>query len=62
MYQRLHEMRRAAVDQTYAERQQFKAPFADWDARDSAWNWTAKVPSGTRRCTGSGRGGRAAQR
>jgi hypothetical protein len=33
VYQRLHEMRRAADDQTYAERQQSKAQFGDWDAR-----------------------------
>jgi hypothetical protein len=36
VYQRLHEMRRAAEDQTYAERQQVKAQFTDWDARQQA--------------------------
>ncbi|MFF4509212.1 hypothetical protein [Streptomyces sp. NPDC001401] len=36
VYQRLHEMRRAADDQTYAERQQSKGQFADWDARQQA--------------------------
>ncbi|NUP14554.1 MAG: hypothetical protein HOZ81_00290 [Streptomyces sp.] len=33
VYQRMHEIRRAADDQTHAERQQSKARFADWDAR-----------------------------
>lgn len=36
VFQRLHEMRRAADDQTYAERQQAKAQFTDWDARQQA--------------------------
>jgi hypothetical protein len=36
VYQRLHEMRRAADDQTYAERQQSKARFTDWEARQQA--------------------------
>ncbi|MGW5247188.1 hypothetical protein ACWEQN_25705 [Streptomyces sp. NPDC004129] len=36
VYQRLHEIRRAADNQTYAERQQSKAQFADWDARQQA--------------------------
>jgi hypothetical protein len=36
VYQRLHEMRRAADDQTYAERQQSKAQFTDWEARQQA--------------------------
>ncbi|MDC0772172.1 hypothetical protein [Streptomyces sp. HD] len=33
VYQRMHEIRRAADDQTYAERQQSKVRFAEWDAR-----------------------------
>jgi hypothetical protein len=36
VYQRLHEMRRAADGQTYAERRQTKGQFADWDARQQA--------------------------
>lgn len=36
VFQRLHEMRRAADDQTYAERQQSKAQFAEWDVRQQA--------------------------
>ncbi|QOV35159.1 hypothetical protein IM697_34570 [Streptomyces ferrugineus] len=36
VYQRMHEIRRAADDQTYAERQQSKARFAEWDARQQA--------------------------
>ncbi|MGW2721507.1 hypothetical protein [Streptomyces sp. NPDC001492] len=36
VYQRLHEMRRAAEDQTYAERRQSQGQFADWDARQQA--------------------------
>ncbi|MEU6573382.1 hypothetical protein [Streptomyces sp. NPDC046805] len=36
VYQRLHEMRRAADDQTYAERQRSKAQFTEWDARQQA--------------------------
>jgi len=36
VFQRLHEMRRAAEEQTYAERQQSKGQFADWDARQQA--------------------------
>ncbi|OAH14353.1 hypothetical protein [Streptomyces jeddahensis] len=36
VYQRIHEMRRAADDQTYAERRQSKARFAEWDARQQA--------------------------
>jgi hypothetical protein len=34
--QRLHEMRRAADDQTYAERQQSKGQFTEWDTRQQA--------------------------
>lgn len=33
VYQRIHEIRRAADDQTYAERRQSEARFAQWDAR-----------------------------
>ncbi|MEU6370735.1 hypothetical protein ABZ876_34710 [Streptomyces sp. NPDC046931] len=36
VYQRLDGIRRAADDQTYAERRQSKARFADWDARQRA--------------------------
>ncbi|MGW1028635.1 hypothetical protein ACWD4J_33960 [Streptomyces sp. NPDC002577] len=36
VFQRLHEMRRAADEQTYAERQQSKSQFADWDTRQQA--------------------------
>ncbi|MCL6672710.1 hypothetical protein [Streptomyces panaciradicis] len=36
VYQRLHEMRRAAENQTYAEQQQSKAQFGAWDARQQA--------------------------
>ncbi|MER5752751.1 hypothetical protein [Streptomyces sp. NPDC002088] len=36
VYQRLHEMRRAADDLTYAEQQQSKAQFGEWDARQEA--------------------------
>ncbi|WP_217208488.1 hypothetical protein [Streptomyces sp. AC550_RSS872] len=55
--QRMSEIRRAADDQTYAERRQSKARFAEWDARQQA-EWTASVPSGTLPCTASV-GGRA---
>lgn len=36
VFQRMHEIRRAADDQTYAERQQSKAQFTEWDARQQA--------------------------
>ncbi|MGW5471969.1 hypothetical protein [Streptomyces chartreusis] len=36
VYQRMHEIRRAADEQTYAEQQQSKARFAEWDARQQA--------------------------
>ncbi|MGW3120283.1 hypothetical protein ACWDBW_24590 [Streptomyces sp. NPDC001107] len=36
VFQRLHEMRRVAEDQTHAERRQSKGQFADWDARQQA--------------------------
>ncbi|ALV32946.1 hypothetical protein [Streptomyces sp. CdTB01] len=36
VYQRLHEMRRAAENQTYVEQQQSKAQFGAWDARQQA--------------------------
>ncbi|MFE7858350.1 hypothetical protein [Streptomyces sp. NPDC057403] len=36
VYQRLHEMRRAAENQTYAEQQSSKAQFGAWDARQQA--------------------------
>ncbi|MFI7412259.1 hypothetical protein ACIBU0_26655 [Streptomyces sp. NPDC049627] len=36
VYQRMHEIRRAADDQTYAERRQSKAQFAEWDVRQQA--------------------------
>ncbi|MEY9994741.1 hypothetical protein ABIE67_006773 [Streptomyces sp. V4I8] len=36
VFQRMHEIRRAADDQTYAERQQSKAKFAEWDVRQQA--------------------------
>lgn len=32
----MHEIRRAADDQTYAERRQSKVKFAEWDARQQA--------------------------
>jgi chromosome segregation ATPase len=36
VFERMHEIRRAAEDQTYAERQQSKAQFTAWDARQQA--------------------------
>ncbi|MDT0468578.1 hypothetical protein [Streptomyces gibsoniae] len=36
VYQRLHDIRRAADDQTYAERRQSKDQFAYWDAWQQA--------------------------
>ncbi|MCT9079490.1 hypothetical protein [Streptomyces fulvoviolaceus] len=36
VFQRMHEIHRAADDQTYAERQQSKAQFTEWDARQQA--------------------------
>ncbi|MET9972748.1 hypothetical protein ABZZ80_44555, partial [Streptomyces sp. NPDC006356] len=36
VFQRMHEIRRAADDRTYAERRQPKARFAEWDARQQA--------------------------
>jgi hypothetical protein len=36
VFQRLHKMRRAADDQTYAERQQSKGQFTEWDTRQQA--------------------------
>ncbi|GHH31647.1 hypothetical protein [Streptomyces lanatus] len=36
VFQRMHEIRRAADDQTYAERQESKARFVEWDARQQA--------------------------
>lgn len=36
VYQRMHEIRRAADEQTYAEQQQSKARFAEWDARQQS--------------------------
>jgi hypothetical protein len=61
VYQRLHEMRRAADDQTYAQRQQSKARFAEWDARQQAEldRERAQRDAPVHR---SGRGGRSAQR
>jgi hypothetical protein len=61
VYQRLHEMRRAADDQTYAERQQSKSRFAEWDARQQA-EMDRERAERDAPMHGSGRGGRAAQR
>jgi hypothetical protein len=36
VYQRMHDIRRAADDQTYAERQQSKAQFGQWESRQEA--------------------------
>ncbi|MGR6973093.1 hypothetical protein ACU639_26465 [Streptomyces cynarae] len=36
IYQRLHEIRRAADGQTYAERQASRVRFGEWDARQQA--------------------------
>ncbi|KUN96079.1 hypothetical protein [Streptomyces caeruleatus] len=36
VFQRIHEIRRAADDQTYAERRQSEAKFAEWDVRQQA--------------------------
>ncbi|WP_185843942.1 hypothetical protein [Streptomyces sp. WAC 05379] len=36
VFQRMHEIRRAADEQTYVEQQQSKARFAEWDARQEA--------------------------
>ncbi|KUL40255.1 hypothetical protein [Streptomyces regalis] len=36
VFQRMHEIRRAADDQTHVEHQQAKAQFGEWDARQQA--------------------------
>lgn len=36
VYQRMHEIRRAADEQTYPEQQQSRVRFAEWDARQQA--------------------------
>ncbi|MEU6147568.1 hypothetical protein ABZ848_45375 [Streptomyces sp. NPDC047081] len=36
VFQRLHEMRRAAEEQSYAEQQRSKAQFGEWDRREQA--------------------------
>ncbi|MFE4575239.1 hypothetical protein [Streptomyces chartreusis] len=36
VFQRMHEIRRAADEQTYAEQRRSKARFAEWDARQQA--------------------------
>ncbi|MFD5855225.1 hypothetical protein [Streptomyces chartreusis] len=36
VYQRMHEIRRAADVRTYVEQQQSRARFAEWDARQQA--------------------------
>ncbi|MGC9542582.1 hypothetical protein [Streptomyces sp. UG1] len=61
VYQRMHEIRRVADDQTYAERQQSKARFAEWDARQQA-DLDRERAERDAPVYGSGKGGRSAQR
>jgi hypothetical protein len=62
VYQRLHEMRRAADDQTYAERQQSKAQFGDWDARQQADLDRERAERDAPVYEVNGKGGRSAHR
>ncbi|MGI5458457.1 hypothetical protein ACQEWB_35835 [Streptomyces sp. CA-249302] len=57
VFQRLHEMRRAAEDQTYAEQQQSKAQFGEWDRRQQA-DLDRERAERDAPVHGSGRGGR----
>jgi hypothetical protein len=59
VFQRIHEIRRAADDQTHAERQQSKARFAEWDARQQA-ELDRERAERDAPVHGSGRGARAA--
>ncbi|MFE6174411.1 hypothetical protein [Streptomyces sp. NPDC056464] len=61
VYQRMHEIRRAADDQTYAERQQSAARFVEWDARQQA-DLDRERAERDAPVHGSGGGGRAVQR
>ncbi|WP_369172747.1 hypothetical protein AB5J49_34370 [Streptomyces sp. R28] len=61
VFQRMHEMHRAADDQTYAERQQSKAHFGEWDARQQA-DLDRERAERDAPVHGSGRGGRTGQR
>lgn len=61
VYQRIHEIRRAADDQTYEERRQTKARFADWDARQQA-DLDRERAERDAPVHGSGRGGQPAAR
>ncbi|MGN9761235.1 hypothetical protein [Streptomyces sp. SD31] len=61
VFQRMHEIRRAADDQTYAERQQSKAQFEQWDARQQA-ELDRERAERDAPVHDSGRGGRAGQR
>ncbi|KUO14739.1 hypothetical protein AQJ91_45335 [Streptomyces dysideae] len=61
VFQRMHEIRRAADDQTYAERQQSKARFTEWDARQQA-ELDRERAERDAPVHGSGRGARPAQR
>jgi hypothetical protein len=62
VFQRMHEIRRAADDQTYAERQQSKAQFTDWDARQQADLNRERAERDAPVHGTTGRGGRSAQR
>ncbi|MFE0257213.1 hypothetical protein [Streptomyces sp. NPDC059010] len=61
VFQRMHEIRRAADDQTFAERQQSKARFADWDVQQQAELDRARAERDAP-VHDSGREGRRAQR
>ncbi|TQJ90397.1 hypothetical protein [Streptomyces sp. SLBN-31] len=62
VYQRLHEMRRAAENQTYAEQQQSKAQFGAWDARQQAELDRERAERDAPvHGSGGGRGGRTAR-
>ncbi|KPI00660.1 hypothetical protein OK074_5753 [Actinobacteria bacterium OK074] len=61
VFQRMHEIRRAADDQTYAERQQSKAQFTDWDAREQA-DLDRERAERDAPVHGTGRDGRSARR
>ncbi|MDO0911316.1 hypothetical protein QQM39_10770 [Streptomyces sp. DT2A-34] len=61
VFQRMHEIRRAADDQTYAERQQSTAQFEQWDARQQA-ELDRERAERDAPVHDSGRGGRAQQR
>jgi hypothetical protein len=61
VFQRMHEIRRAADDQTYAERQQSKDRFTEWDAWQQA-ELDRERAERDAPVHGSGRGERPAQR